>query len=120
MFIWDIYYADKNDVNMFFPKSISGVIQSEWYYARLFTSGKRGNARFHGNGRENACVDDRRTIYDQNCIQSSKKYTKVIDKSISTNAMNQYTAQVVLGRGDNRATFNFLPELFSEGSKAVK
>ena len=33
---------------------------------------------------------------------------------------NQYTAQVVLGRGDNRATFNFLPELFSEGSKAVK
>ena len=32
----------------------------------------------------------------------------------------QYTAQVVLGRGDNRATFNFLLELFSEGSKAVK
>ena len=34
--------------------------------------------------------------------------------------LDQYTAQVVLGRGDNRATFNFLPELFSEGSKAVK
>ena len=33
---------------------------------------------------------------------------------------NQYTAQVVLGRGDNRATSYFLPELFSDGSKAVK
>ena len=32
----------------------------------------------------------------------------------------QYTAQVVLGRGDNRAASYFLPELFSEGSKAVK
>ena len=39
---------------------------------------------------------------------------------VPTDNLYQYTAQVVLGRGDNRATFNFLPELFSEGSKAVK
>ena len=32
---------------------------------------------------------------------------------------NQYSTQVVLGRGDNRETSNFLPELFSEGSEAV-
>ena len=38
----------------------------------------------------------------------------------SDNLHNQYTAQVVLGRGNNRATFNFLPEHFFEGSKAVK
>ena len=94
MFIWDIYYADKNDVNMFFPKSISGVIQSEWYYARLImrllTPGKRGITRFHGNGREKRAPGrpQNHTCIYQNCIQSSKKYTKVIDKSISANAMN--------------------------------
>ena len=39
---------------------------------------------------------------------------------LSGRILNQYTAQVDFGRGDNRATSYFLPELFSEGSKAVK
>ena len=65
-------------------KQTSGVIQSEWYYARLFTSGKRGKARFHGNGRENTRVDDRRTIY---------VYTKIAyraPKSIPKLLINQF------------------------------
>ena len=33
---------------------------------------------------------------------------------------DQYSAQVVLSQGDNRATSNFLPEILFEVSKAVK
>ena len=94
MFIWDIYYADKNDVNMFFPKSISGVIQSEWYYARLImrllnleSAGSPVSMETGGKKRAPGRPQNHTCIY-QNCIQSSKKYTKVIDKSISANAMN--------------------------------
>ena len=36
-----------------------------------------------------------------------------------SNDINQYSAQVVLGRGKNRAASNFLPELFYKGSKAI-
>ena len=31
----------------------------------------------------------------------------------------QHSAQVVLGRGDNRAASNFLPEIFYKGSKTI-
>ena len=34
--------------------------------------------------------------------------------------INQYSAQVNLGRGDNRTTSYFLPEIVPKGSKAAK
>ena len=44
---------------------------------------------------------------------------KDVPEGLGSYLYDQYSAQVVLGRGDNRAASNFLPELFYKGSKTI-